>query len=162
TCTSTCRGSVTYRSRNTVSSANAPRASRLAVASAAGRSATTSTRCMPLPPPPAAGLTRTGNPIACAASTRSSSVRPGRCTPGTTISPRLATSTVVNISPSDPALHPEDAVAERGELGPGARRERESQHVAGPHRVDDAVVPQPGGGVVRVALLLVLRPHRRL
>jgi hypothetical protein len=40
---------------------NAPIASRRAAASAAGRSAAECTMCMPLPPPPAAGLTSTGN-----------------------------------------------------------------------------------------------------
>ncbi len=39
---------------------------------------------MPLPPPPADGLIRTGKPISGAAATRSSSVRPGSAIPGTT------------------------------------------------------------------------------
>src|SRR6478609_6926545 len=36
--------------------------------------------------------------------------------------------------------------------------QRKAQHSTGIRGVDDAVVPQPGGGVVRVALVFVLRP----
>ena len=60
TCTSMWRGVSTNRSRKRVSSPNAPADSRRAEASAAGRSAGFSTRRMPLPPPPAEGLTSTG------------------------------------------------------------------------------------------------------
>src|SRR4051812_35226758 len=87
----------------------------------------------------------------------------------TAISPRLATSTVSNIrSPpgtfgaESPESHPEDAVAQLAERRVGARREGETEHGAGLRRVDDAVVPETGGGVVRVALVLVLLADRRL
>ena len=43
-----------------------------------------------------------------------------------------------------------------------AGREREAEDAAGLGRLHDAVVPEPGGGVVGVALLLVLPPQRRL
>src|SRR3954465_5007075 len=87
----------------------------------------------------------------------------------TAISPRLATSTVSNIRSSpgtfgaeSPESHPEDAVAERAQRRVGARREGEPEHGAGLRGIDDAVVPEAGGGVVRVALVLVLLADRRL
>src|SRR6476661_9785681 len=70
----------------------------------------------------------------------------------TAISPRLATSTVSNMSWP---LHPEDAVADVFQRGVGARGERQAEHGAGLCGVDHAVVPEPGGGVVRVTLELV-------
>src|SRR4051812_33291339 len=93
----------------------------------------------------------------------------------TAISPRLATSTVSNtISallgafarksswvPSSRS-HPEDAVAELAQRRVGARRQGQPQHGAGLRGVDHAVVPQAGGGVVGVALVLVLLPDRHL
>src|SRR5690242_16032068 len=98
----------------------------------------------------------------------------------TAISPRLATRTVSNTvtapnrgyarkttrtyvrkSPWRPS-HPEDAVADVVEGGAGAGGQRETEHAAGVGGVDHAVVPEPGGGVVGVALLLVLVADRRL
>src|SRR3954451_24154234 len=93
----------------------------------------------------------------------------------TAISPRLATSTVSNtISallgafarksswvPSSRS-HPEDAVAELAQRRVGARRQGETEHGSGLRGVDHTVVPQAGGGVVRVALLLVLLADRGL
>src|SRR4051794_1021738 len=76
----------------------------------------------------------------------------------TAISPRLATSTVSNIRSS----HPEDAVAELAQRRIGARGEGEPEHGAGLRGIDDAVVPEAGGGVVRVTLVLVLLADRRL
>src|SRR3954466_4449941 len=76
----------------------------------------------------------------------------------TAISPRLATRTVSNIRSS----HPEDAVAELAQRRVGARGEGETEHGAGLRGVDHAVVPEAGGGVVRVALVLVLVADRRL
>ncbi|CPU65501.1 Uncharacterised protein [Mycobacteroides abscessus] len=46
---------------------------------------------MPLPPPPADGLTSSGNPTAPAAARRSSSDMPGSPAPGTTGTPRAPT-----------------------------------------------------------------------
>src|SRR3954451_11459533 len=76
----------------------------------------------------------------------------------TAISPRLATRTVSNIRHS----HPEDAVAELAQRRVGARGEGETEHGAGLRGVDDAVVPEAGGGVVGMALVLVLVADRRL
>src|SRR3954464_11016494 len=71
----------------------------------------------------------------------------------TAISPRLATSTVSNMSWP---LHPEDAVADvfHGSVGTGG--ERQAEDGARLRGVDHAVVPEPGRGVVRVTLRLVL------
>src|SRR4051795_10374020 len=87
----------------------------------------------------------------------------------TAISPRLATSTVSNIRSSpgtsgaeSPESHPEDAVSELAQRRVGARREGEPQHGAGLRGIDHAVVPEAGGGVVRVSLVLVLLADRRL
>ena len=57
---STCRGVVTSRSTSSVSSPNEPRASRRADAMASARSSGRCTSRMPLPPPPALGLSSTG------------------------------------------------------------------------------------------------------
>src|SRR3954452_11868023 len=102
----------------------------------------------------------------------------------TAISPRLATRTVSNIVSTPPEVlyrpkvrsprgplppespsrgsHPEDAVAEFAQRCVGARGEGETEHGAGLRGVDHAVVPEAGGGVVRVALVLVLLADRRL
>src|SRR5438045_5041373 len=59
-------------------------------------------------------------------------------------------------------LHAEDAEA-RLLLWSAARHgEREAQHAAGIRGIDDAVVPEPRGGVVGVSLALVLVADRRL
>src|SRR5574343_487131 len=60
------------------------------------------------------------------------------------------------------SLHPEDA--ELGFFGRGVHRggEAQAEHAAGVGRIDDAVVPEAGGGVVGVALGLVLLADRRL
>src|SRR4051794_41985945 len=76
----------------------------------------------------------------------------------TAISPRLATRTVSNIRSS----HPEDAVAELAQRRVGARGEGEPEHGAGLRGIDDAVVPEAGGGVVRVTLVIVMLTGRRL
>src|SRR3954452_20070165 len=58
--------------------------------------------------------------------------------------------------------HPEDAVAELAQRRVGARGEGETEHGAGLRGIDHAVIPEAGGGVVRVALVLVLLADRRL
>src|ERR1700722_12350896 len=78
----------------------------------------------------------------------------------TAISPRLAISTVSNTRA--PFLHPENAVGHRRKRRPAAGGQGQAERGAGLHRVDDAVVPEPGGGVVRVSLLFVLGPDRGL
>jgi hypothetical protein len=55
---------------NTVGSPKAPSASRMAWCSASSSWAGSATRRMPRPPPPATALTKTGNPISWAASSR--------------------------------------------------------------------------------------------
>src|ERR1700710_1568362 len=99
----------------------------------------------------------------------------------TAISPRLATRTVENTltTPASNAggvagtagdafdsawgaLHPEDAVGDRLQRRVGGGGQGEPEHVAGVPGVDDPVVPQPRGRVVRVALVLVLGPDRCL
>ena len=52
---------------------------------------------MPLPPPPADGLTNTGYPTSSAPAIRSASVRPGRDTPGTTGTPNADTAALAAI-----------------------------------------------------------------
>src|SRR5436305_15254499 len=69
----------------------------------------------------------------------------------TAISPRFAIRTDSNIPPS----HPEDAVADGLQRCVRGGRQGQGQDPAGVQRVDDAVVPEPGGGVVGVALRLV-------
>src|SRR3989442_642130 len=87
--------------------------------------------------------------------------RRGRTAP-TAISPRLATSTVSNIAGSalPVLLHAEDAVTRLGQGHVGARGEGEAEDRARLQRVDHAVVPEPCGGVVGVALRLVLAADR--
>src|SRR4051812_7883896 len=90
----------------------------------------------------------------------------------TAISPRLATRTVSNTPltplsgqpwrPQRPPSHAEDAVADVLERRVGAGGQGQTQHGAGVGGVDDAVVPEPGGGVVGVSLVLVLLADRRL
>ena len=92
-----CLGCNTNRSRNSVSSPNADAASRRALTSAAGSSAASCTTRMPLPPPPADGLTRTGKPTSAAPAMRSSSVSPGREMPGTTGTPKADTAALAAI-----------------------------------------------------------------
>ena len=58
--------------------------------------------------------------------------------------------------------HPEDAVGRLGDRGMGSGGQAHPEHPAGLERVDDAVVPEPGGRVVRRALVLVLVADRRL
>ena len=86
-----CLGVLTYRSMSSVSSPNAARASLRAAASAAGRSAGEPTTRMPLPPPPAEGLTRRGNTSPFRLDMSSSSDMPGFPLPGTTGTPASAT-----------------------------------------------------------------------
>src|SRR6201987_4290818 len=73
----------------------------------------------------------------------------------TAISPRLATRTLRNTNESS---HPEDAVADGGERRVARRRQGQPEDPPLVRRVDHPVVPQPRGGVVRVALRLVLVP----
>src|ERR1700741_4012704 len=75
----------------------------------------------------------------------------------TAISPRLAIRTVWNMR-----SHPEDAVADGFERRVAGGGQGEPEHRAGVGRVDHAVVPEPRGGVVRVALVLVLGADRVL
>ena len=74
-----------------MSSPNAAAASRRAEASAAGRSVDPSTTRIPLPPPPAEGLTNTGYPTSVAAEINWASERPGFAMPGTTGTPDAET-----------------------------------------------------------------------
>src|SRR3954471_9923327 len=65
----------------------------------------------------------------------------------------------VRSSTADPTRsHPEDAEGRVAQRGVRGDRQRQAQDRAGVGGVDHAVVPDPGGGVVRVALGLVLRP----
>src|SRR5258708_13186741 len=74
-----------------------------------------------------------------------------------TISPRLATS-IRRIIGS----HPEHAEAGGSGFLGARQRECQSQNSAGVERVDDAVIPQPRRGVVRVSLPLELLSNGRL
>ena len=57
--------------------------------------------------------------------------------------------------------HPEDAEAGLGDGGVERGRDAERQDHARVQRIDDAVVPEAGGAVIRAALRLVLLPDRR-
>src|SRR3954467_863928 len=75
------------------------------------------------------------------------------------ISPRLATRR--QSKRGFTRSHPKDAVAGRRERrAVRGRRQAQTEHPAGVDRIDDAVVPEPSGRVVRRALLLVLRADR--
>src|SRR6185312_15184710 len=75
----------------------------------------------------------------------------------TEISARLATNTVSNIS-----SHPEDAVGDGFQRGVGTYRKGKPDTRSGSSRIDDAVIPQAGGRIVGVALVLVLLADGRL
>ncbi len=94
---SICLGRVTNRSTISVSSPNDAAASRRADAIASGSSAAADTSRMPLPPPPADGLSSTGKPISDAAAARSVSDIPGSVRPGTTGTPAAATASLARI-----------------------------------------------------------------
>src|SRR5690606_27865423 len=65
--------------------------------------------------------------------------------------------------PARPArLHPEDAELRRLDRSVERGGDAEAQYAARIGRVDDAVVPQPRGGVPGAALVLVLLADRRL
>jgi hypothetical protein len=77
TWTSMCRPCSTYFSTRIVSSPNADAASRFAAATASSYSPWDRTMRIPLPPPPAAAFTRTGNSIcSCASSPRGTTGTP--------------------------------------------------------------------------------------
>jgi len=110
-----CLGSATSRSASSVSSPKLPRASRRAELIASARSSARWTSRMPLPPPPALGLSSTGYPIRSAARASASSSRPGPSQswpdpsePGTTGTPALATVCLARI------LSPIASIAEAG------------------------------------------------
>ena len=69
---------------------------------------------------------------------------------------RLDSATAGPLSgPAEP-LHPKDAVAHVGQWRVGRRRQRQPEDVARVAGIDHAVIPEPGGRVVRMALALVL------
>src|ERR1700687_1570353 len=59
-------------------------------------------------------------------------------------------------------LHPKDAEARFLDGRIEARGECESEHATRIDGIDDTIVPEPRGGVIRVALALVLVANRRL
>src|SRR4029077_3150795 len=65
-------------------------------------------------------------------------------------------------SPFKKTSHPEHAEPCRRNRRVERRGERKRQHAARLGRQDDTVVPEPCGGVVRIALRLVLGADRRL
>src|SRR5258706_8031419 len=69
------------------------------------------------------------------------------------ISPRLATSTQRNIFA---ALHPEDAEAGLDFRRIAHRSQRQTEYAPCLGRIDDAIVPQAGAGVIRMSLALKL------
>ncbi|CAM5431184.1 hypothetical protein SGRIM128S_08674 [Streptomyces griseomycini] len=86
-----CRGRSIHRSTRSVSSPKEARASRRAAAISSVSFASSRTRRMPLPPPPADGFSSTGMPIPRAASASCPSVRPLPLEPGTTGTPAAFT-----------------------------------------------------------------------
>ena len=82
TWTSTCRGRVTYRSRNTVPSPNAAAASRAADVTASWSPAGPSTIRMPRPPPPALAFTSSGYPMSAPSRSRPAASSPVASPPG--------------------------------------------------------------------------------
>src|SRR3954466_9686210 len=79
----------------------------------------------------------------------------------TAISPRLATRTVSKVWEVI-SSHPEDAVGHGLQRSLCNDRKCQADHRSGVGGIDDAVVPQPCRGVVRVALVLVLLADGRL
>src|SRR5262249_50203467 len=76
----------------------------------------------------------------------------------TAISPRLATRTLSKVT----ASHPEHAVGDGLERRLPDDRKRQPEHGSGVGGVDHPVIPEPGSGVVGIALMLVLRADGRL
>lgn len=103
-----CRGRSIHRSTSSVSSPNDARASRRAAAISSASFASSRTRRMPLPPPPAEGFSSTGMPISRAASASWASVRPLPEEPGTTGTPAARTVSFARI------LSPIRAIASAG------------------------------------------------
>ena len=85
----------------------------------------------------------------------------GRFSHSQAAAPRRSISSVVVVG-SCAASHPEHAELRRLDRRVQRGGERQRQHARVSRRVDDAVVPQPRGGVVGVALRLVLLADRRL
>src|SRR5260370_10844303 len=52
--------------------------------------------------------------------------------------------------------HPEQAEARRLDRGVGRRRQPKAEHQPGIGGIDHALIPKPGGGVVRTALAFIL------
>lgn len=102
------RGRSIHRSTSRVSSPNEDRASRRADAISSASSASSRTRCIPLPPPPADGFSRTGIPISRADAASSASVSPLPDDPGTTGTPAARTVALARI------LSPIRAIADAG------------------------------------------------
>src|SRR3984893_12390446 len=76
----------------------------------------------------------------------------------TAISPRLAIRTVSKRISS----HPEHAIGNRLERRLRDDQKGQSQNGSGIGRIDHPVVPEPGGLIVRVALIFILLTNRRL
>ncbi len=129
-----CRGRSIHRSTSSVSSPKEARASRRAAAISSASTAASRTSRMPLPPPPADGLSSTGVPISRAASTSCASVRPLPLEPGTTGTPAAFTVSLARI------LSPIRAMASAG--GPMKTSPASSQARAKP--AFSARKPYPG------------------
>src|SRR5215216_726366 len=130
--------------------------------------------------PPFANATRTCGAVASTSVCTATVAIPSRSQVRITrsaISPRLATRTLLNITCGhlqcvgcgglDPPVatsfvgrtarsHPEDAVGRRRDRGVGGGGQPHAEDPAGVDGIDHAVVPEPGGGVVRRALGVVL------
>ncbi len=98
-----CRGASIHRSTSSVSSPKADSAWRRAAAISSSRAASSRTSRMPLPPPPAEGLSSTGMP-----SLRASAASSAPEAPGTTGTPAAATVSLARI------LSPISAMASAG------------------------------------------------
>src|SRR5215469_14134581 len=80
----------------------------------------------------------------------------GRAHVTRTIGPCRSTRSVSNVMRS----HPEDAEARRRQRRVRGRGDAEGEHRARVGRIDDAVIPQPRGGIVRIAFCLVFVKDR--
>ncbi len=98
------RGAVMYRSRNTVPSPKADRASRRAPARASARSSGPATIRMPRPPPPADALTSRGQP------SPATSAGSGGVSPSTVMDGRVGTP-AARIMSFDPIFEPMASMA---------------------------------------------------
>src|SRR5947207_6682286 len=112
------------------------------------------TRMPRKPAAASASHSRSGNALASARSRQCT--RPAGLAASSRTACTMSCSSGVSSNDIVSTSHAKDAVAGRRDGLTVDHGEHEPEHVPGVARVDDAVVPEPGGGVERARLLLVL------